>query len=297
MGRIAFSTSRMPAATWQQTEVLDVLARRDIGQLFRIAQKVTGATQTQLGIAAGLSQAQVSEIMSGSRKVTSIEVLARIVTGFEIPEPARSTLFLGTRQPASSPAPRQSAAGAPLDLTQRFSDVVAVYPSRSAFSAAHSAHELFDGAADIRASGLSLNLLCHQYSDTGLHNLASSGAQLRLLLLDPSGEAIRRREQEEGYPPRFLSSLNEINIGVLRRVRDRLPDGRQGNIQVAVYDETVRFNIIMVDERICVVQPYLPQMRGVEAPTLLIERKSGFPGLYTMFEKIFTAAWEGARSL
>ncbi|GAA1419838.1 DUF5919 domain-containing protein [Catellatospora coxensis] len=297
MGRTAFTTDEMPLTTWQQSDVLDVLARRDIGQLFRITQRITGATQTQLGTISGLSQAQVSEIMSGSRKVTSIEVLARIVSGFEIPEPARSTLFLGVRQPEGSSAVRQSAAVASPDPTRQLSDVVAVYPSRSAFSSAHSAHDLFDGAVDIRAMGLSLNMLCHQYSDTGLHELATGGAQLRLLLLDPAGDAIRRREQEEGYQPQFLSGLNEINLGLLRRVRDRLPADRQGNMQLAVYDETVRFNIILIDERLCVVQPYLPQLRGLEAPTLLIERNPRLPGLYTTFDRIFTSAWEGARSL
>jgi hypothetical protein len=89
MGRTAFATGRVPSVSWHHPEILDVLARRDIGQLFRIMQRATGAAQTQLGIIAGLSQAQVSEIMSGARKVTSVDVLARIVGGFEIPEPAR----------------------------------------------------------------------------------------------------------------------------------------------------------------------------------------------------------------
>ncbi|MEV0455416.1 inositol monophosphatase family protein [Catellatospora methionotrophica] len=262
MGHTAFATGTVPSTTWQHPEVVDVLVRRDIGQLFRIVQRITGANQTQLGSAVGLSQAQVSEIMSGSRRVTSVDVLSRIVAAFEIPEPARSTLFLGARQPDPDLATRPQPSQEPGDLTRRFSDVVAVYPDRSAFLSAHSAHDLFDGAADVRAVGLSLNLLCHQYSDTGLRNLASRGARLRLLLVDPHGEAIRHRERKEGYPPLFLSQLNEINLGVLRRVRDALPHDARNSMQVALYDETVRFNIILIDERLCVVQPYLPQLRG-----------------------------------
>lgn len=295
-GSVAVS---VPPALWEQTDLLDVLARRDIGQLFRILQKATGATQTQIGTATGLSQAQVSEVMSGARKVTSIDVMARIVGGFHIPEPARTTLFLGERQPAQPPSPRQASPEPVVSaemLAAQYADVAAVYPSRSAFASAHPVHALFDTAHDIRAAGLSLNLLCQQYSDTSLYRLAESGTQLRLLLLDPDGDAIKQREREEGYPPRFLSSLNELNLDVLRRVVDRLPDDKQGNMQVAVYDETVRFNIILIDERLCIVQPYLPHSRGVESPTIVIERDQRKPGLYTMFEQVFITTWEGGRA-
>ena len=79
------------------------------------------------------------------------------------------------------------------DLTKRYSDVVAVYPTRSAFTSAHPVHELFDDARLVRACGLSLNLLCQQYSDQSLIKLANGGAKFKLLLLDPDGEAIRNR--------------------------------------------------------------------------------------------------------
>ena len=220
------------------------------------------------------------------------------MSGFQIPDPARMTLFLGERQLVERPASRQALPEPnALDemLTNRYSDVTAVYPSRSAFASAHPVHALFDGTHDIRAAGLSLNLLCQQYPDGSLYQLAEGGTQLRLLLLDPDGDAIKQREREEGYQPRFLSSLNELNLGVLRRVVDRLPTDKQSNMQVAVYDETVRFNIILIDERLCIVQPYLPHSRGVESPTIVIKRDPGTPGLYGMFEQIFIAAWEGGR--
>ncbi|HCT75657.1 MAG TPA: XRE family transcriptional regulator [Micromonosporaceae bacterium] len=299
MARTAFAAVEVPSSFWDRPDVLDVLAQRDLGQLFRVLQKATGATQMQIGTAIGLSQAQVSEVMSGARKVTSIDVLARIVSGFGIPDPARATLFLGERQPDTKQRPRQ--VGFPDEealeamLAKRFLDVAAIYTSRSAFGSAHPVHELFDDATDVRAVGLSLNMLCQQYSDTGLYKLASGGARLRLLLLDPAGDAILRRESEEGYQPGRLSTLNELNLGVLQRIRDRLPRDKQENLQVAVHDETIRFNVVLVDERLCVVQPYLPHSRGVESPTIVIERRTHVAGLYTVFEQVFASAWEGGR--
>lgn len=299
MARSVYDAITLPASLWEQPDVLDVLARRDVGHLFRIVQKATGATQTQIGVVTGLSQAQVSEVISGSRKITSVEVLARVVVGLKIADPARMTLMLGERQPIPQSRPRQTAQRDAIEqlATQRFSDVVAVFPSRSAFASAMPVHALFDQARQIRAAGLSLNLLCQQYSDTGLTQLASNGTQVQCLLLDPRGEAIKSREREEGYEPGYLSSLNDLNLTLLRRVHARLPNEARGNLQVAVYDETIRFNIFLIDEKLCIVQPYLPHSRGVDSPTLVVERQADQPGLYSMFEQVFTSIWEGGRLL
>ena len=47
-----------------------------------------------------------------------------------------------------------------------------------------------------------------------------------------------------------------------------------------MYDETIRFNIILVDDQTCVAQPYLPHGRGIDSPTLLIRRNGAPGGLY-----------------
>jgi hypothetical protein len=106
-----------------------------------------------------------------------------------------------------------------------FADLVAVFPTRADFACAMPPHTLFDGAGDIRAAGLSLNLICQQYPDRHLQGLVESGASLRCLFLDPDGEAIRLREREEGYTDHQLVMLTKLNIEVLSRLRDRLPSG------------------------------------------------------------------------
>lgn len=169
-----------------------------------------------------------------------------------------------------------------------FADVSAVFTTRAEFTSHVSPHSLFDGAKEIRAAGLSLNLLCQHYPDQRLYRLIESGARLHCLFLDPDGDAIQAREREEGYTDRFLTTLTKLNIEVLTRLRSRLPTDAQDRLTVAVYDETIRFNIVLIDGTTCVMQPYLPQARGVDAPTFLIERDDEGTGLYHTFEQVFT---------
>ncbi|WP_206699738.1 DUF5919 domain-containing protein [Actinomadura sp. RB99] len=178
-----------------------------------------------------------------------------------------------------------------------YADVTAVYPTRAEFSFAHPPHELLDGATTIRAAGLSLNLLCQQYPDQRLARLIEDGTTLQALFLDPEGQAIRAREQEEGYTDNHLTTLTRLNIEVLTRLRKRLSPEAQERLSVAVYDETIRFNITLVDDRLCVMQPYLPQARGVDSPTFLAERDSTGTGLYATFEEIFRSLWTRGRTV
>ncbi|MDG6107611.1 XRE family transcriptional regulator [Dactylosporangium aurantiacum] len=298
----AFDVMQIPASFWQDSVLLDALADRDVGQLFRLVQKVSQASQTQIGIATGLSQAQVSEIMSRARRVSTIEVLARIVNGLGIPEPARTVLFLGDRsqattgRPAVSSAPNTKRYNDGADPA-RFGDVTAVYASRSEFMSAMPPHTLLDTAKDIRIAGLSLNLICQQYADTKLISLLESGTRIRCLFLDPEGDAIKAREREEGHPGPQLRVLTEMNIQLLRRVRDRLPADKRDCLALGTYDQTIRFNVVLVDKRLCIAQPYLPTARGVESPTVVIEQRTPNTGLYATFEEIFATLWKASRPL
>jgi hypothetical protein len=173
-------------------------------------------------------------------------------------------------------------------------DVVAVFPTRADFTRAMPPDTLFDDATDVRAAGLSLNLICQQYPDQSLHRLIENGARLRCLFLDPEGDAIQAREREEGYTGHHLVMLTKLNIEVLSRLRDRLPESARDRLSVAVYDETIRFGIVLLDGTTCVVQPYLPQARGVDSPTFVVRRRPE-PGLYSTFERIYTELWERSR--
>lgn len=171
-------------------------------------------------------------------------------------------------------------------------DLVAVFLSRSEFTHRLPPDELLNGASDIHAVGLSLNLLCQHFGDRRLRSLLDTGCSIRCLFLDPDGTAIKTREQEEGYDAGLLSSLTVFNLRVLERLRLQLADDTPSRLQIRVYDEPVRFNIIIVNRRTCIVQPYLPAVRGVDSPTFVIERQDSVPGLFSVFEQVVYSLWE-----
>ncbi|MER5332912.1 DUF5919 domain-containing protein [Micromonospora sp. NPDC002717] len=180
--------------------------------------------------------------------------------------------------------------------TGRFGDLVAVYPNRSEFSTDLPADQLLGGAQEVRAIGLSLNLLSQGYADRRWHDLVAAGAHVRLLFLDPDGQAVQAREAEEGFPAGQLSGLTKLNIETLMRVRDRLPAGLQDRMELAVYDDTLRFNVVLVDD-LCVTQPYLAESRGVDSPAFVVRRRPGRGGLYSVFEQFFETEWQRGRQL
>lgn len=180
----------------------------------------------------------------------------------------------------------------------RFADLVGVFATRSEFTSQISPTELFDQAEHIDAVGLSLNLICQQYPDRNLRNVVQRGATLRLLFIDPAGDAVRRYEAEEGYLPGQIAALTELNIQtVVQRVRDQVPAELRDHVEIATYDETARFNLILVDRTTCIMQPYVPRVRGVDSPTFVVERESSTTGLFPSFGQVFSALWDGARRL
>lgn len=174
--------------------------------------------------------------------------------------------------------------------------VEAVYTSRAGFLHELPPSALFADARRIDMVGLSLNLLCQHYSDTDLMRLLKSGAVFRCLFLDPNGTHIREREKEEGHASTVLSNLTALNIQSLSRVQRRA-EAFPGDVQIRTYDETLRFNITVVDGLRCVVQPYLPAARGVESPTFVARRSAPAPGLFDTFAEIFETMWAGAQEV
>jgi hypothetical protein len=183
-------------------------------------------------------------------------------------------------------------------LGRRLVDVAAVFPTRSEFCSRLPPHDLLDGAQTVDVAGLSLNLLCQQYPEDALRQQLEQGATYRCLFLEPGGGAIAAREREEGYPPGHLSALTEMNIRILaERVAGRLSDEARSRLHLATYDATLRFNLVFVDHRLAVVQPYLPFHRGVEAPTVLLRRQRTVPGLFATFAGLFDELWARSTSL
>lgn len=193
--------------------------------------------------------------------------------------------------------PQDGRAGSrPLPVTapvgHGIADIVAVFPTRSEFMHEMPPGQLFNDAKRIRLAGLSLNMLCQQYPDKKLVEILESGTTVECLFLDPEGVNIRQREQEESHPDGLLSTLTTVNIKALQRVRAKLSAEARDRLEIHTYDEVVRFNITIVDDDTCVVQPYMPGARGVESPTLIMERQEVGVGLFDTFEQVFATTWE-----
>ncbi|MFF9607662.1 DUF5919 domain-containing protein [Streptomyces sp. NPDC014684] len=176
---------------------------------------------------------------------------------------------------------------------ERFADLVGAYASRSEFQAKVPSTELLDNAQDIRAAGLSLNMLCQTYSEARLRDIIEAGASMTCLFLKPYGRFIAQRESEESYPEGRLSALTAMNLTIMEeRVAGRLSSAAAERLRIGVYDEPIRFNILLIDSQLCVAQPYLPEARGVDSPTFLIRKHRAAGGLYSTFEQIFSSLWE-----
>jgi hypothetical protein len=204
-----------------------------------------------------------------------------------VPEPPSKQPERSARDTTSAPIASPMSTG--------MADVTAVFTTRPEFTHELPPHQLFDNADKISMVGLSLNLLCQQYPDRALLELLETGTIVQCLFLDPEGESIKAREREESHPAGVLTTLTKLNIQSLQRLHSKLSPEARGNLLIRTYDEAVRFNITVIDDVTCVVQPYLPDARGVESPTLVIERQESQPaGLFDTFSQVFESMWARA---
>jgi len=74
-----------------------------------------------------------------------------------------------------------------------------------------------------------------------------------------------------------------------------LPDEARSRLEIAIYEEMIRFSIVLVDERVSIVQPYLPAMRGADSPALVVQREWEDQGLVPVFEAVLSSLWTRAR--
>jgi tetratricopeptide (TPR) repeat protein len=88
---------RVPDGFWLRDDAGNALDHRDIGALFRLLSRHTGASQTRIGTATGLAQGTVCLIMNNDRVVSAIDVLERIADGLAMPDQARLRLGLAPR--------------------------------------------------------------------------------------------------------------------------------------------------------------------------------------------------------
>ena len=63
------------------------------------------------------------------------------------------------------------------------------------------------------------------------------------------------------------------------------------------YDEPLRYNLLMIDDHVAVVQPYLYRARGLDTPTFYIERSGDEDrGIYRAFAQVYEWLWQRGRA-
>lgn len=84
------------------------------------------------------------------------------------------------------------------------------------------------------------------------------------------------REAEEFYTD---STLTALNITMRTMLGNRLVPEAVKQLELRVYDETIRFNILLIDGAKGVVQPYLPQSRLADSATFVLTDNTASDGL------------------
>lgn len=94
----------IPDTFWQRTDTAAALRDRDMGRLFALLQQRTGASQTRIGMACGMPQGKISEIIRGNTEVKHLDKFEEIADGLHMPDPSRVALGLAPRAPLPQPA-------------------------------------------------------------------------------------------------------------------------------------------------------------------------------------------------
>jgi Domain of unknown function (DUF5919) len=287
-------TADVPDDKDDRDPIIDLIGRLGVvPDLGEMARNRVSSAQQRLGMS-------IEEFAAELNRMVDWEVSAEAARSWttQITPPgdivvAAELLVLRVSGGAEGGSPRTSAPDLEKELfSERFADLVATFPSRAAFSSAMPPHVLFARAGEVSISGLSLNLICQQLTDQSLSELIDGGCTMRCLFLAPHGQSIQAREKEEDYPAGHLSALTEMNIHILMKLRSRLAEEAQSRLRIRTYDEPLRFNIVLVDRRLAVVQPYMPAVRGVDSPTFFLRRQPSGLGLMPAFESVFTWLWD-----
>lgn len=172
----------------------------------------------------------MSEILRGSRTVTALESFERIAAGLDMPDDARMLLGLAPIHPAG--LDHLSASGR--------AEILAVYPSQSTAKSQIEHLAQWAGAVDVLAvRGLGIIGL----NDSLLRPRVQAGSTtVRVLLLDPEGEAAHRRADEIGESYGSFSAGIQLSLERLAELADEGAD-----IQVHVYDLLPTWRVLGLD--------------------------------------------------
>ncbi|MFJ8695575.1 helix-turn-helix domain-containing protein [Streptomyces roseolilacinus] len=271
----------LPERLWELAEVRQALRARDIGTVFRYAQRYAGVSQARIATAVDMTQARVNEIINGRREVTRLDVYERIAEGLRMPDGARHMLGLA--------ASREKSAGEAVSDLAAFPEVVRVYPAQA--SAAGEIQQQVRAAANLdvlAVRGLGIIGLNDSLLRACLPRVqGGSGLRVRVLLLDPESSAIAQRAAEIGESAQSLADGVRFAEA---RLRELVADGC--DVQAYRYRMLPTWRVIRADSTMF-VGAFDVGWEGHESATYkIMETSQGplFRGFRRMFEAIVNEA-------
>ncbi|MDT0266575.1 helix-turn-helix domain-containing protein [Streptomyces sp. DSM 44915] len=91
--READSCPRVHESTWAEPEVQSAIAARDFGALCRLVRGHAQLRQEDLAELSGLSQAFLSMLEQGNRRLTNIDKIIDLVNGLGVPAQLAARMF------------------------------------------------------------------------------------------------------------------------------------------------------------------------------------------------------------
>lgn len=277
----ALEPIQLPDWAWERAEVRQSLRARDIGAVFRHARQYAGASQARIATATGMTQARVSEIMSGRREVSRLDVYERIADGLHMPDDARHLLGLAAGR-------ERRTGGAAFDLAA-FPEVVRVYAAQN--SAAEEIQQQAREATEldvlaVRGLGLiglndSLLRACLPREQGG------KGLRVRVALLDPDSDALGRRAAEIGESAESLAGGVRLAEARLRELAD------VGDVGVWRYGMLPTWRLIRTDGTMF-VGAFDAGWEGHESALYKVMETPHGP-LFRGFRRMFEAVIDGAQ--
>jgi tetratricopeptide (TPR) repeat protein len=98
----AFELPDIPPTFWEHPDIVRALAERDMGALFRLLKQHAGISRMRVGTAVGISEAGISNVVNGKRRIAEKQVFERIASGLGMPDQARHMLGVSARQDPAS---------------------------------------------------------------------------------------------------------------------------------------------------------------------------------------------------
>ena len=177
----------------------------------------------------------------------------------------------------------------PNKRTLRYLDTACIFDNRNAFNSFVGYKELFNRAKNIKGIGISLNSITIDWGLADLRNILNENECIvELLFLDPDGESIKRREIEENLEENTIINITKTTTALARKIKKEY----KTEFNYRLYDSPPSLNMYIIDDRYIVLQHYIQETRGQEAPVFIIINENREIGLFKTYKSVFQSVWE-----